>query len=75
MKYLLFFTCLCILKTLIAQHDHCFGIDTIFHQNGRIACVSEIDSLYAKCGQYQKYDTTGILIEEGFYEIKILLSA
>jgi len=55
---------------LIAQGDTNCKTDTSFHINGNIAYIMDIDTLHDYCGQYKEFDTTGILIVEGFYQIK-----
>lgn len=40
-------------------------IDTVYYKNGKVESITEIDSLYRRVGIYKKFDTTGVLIEEG----------
>lgn len=42
-------------------------VDTVYHRNGKIQRIMEMDSLFRGIGIYSEYDSTGILRIEGKY--------
>lgn len=70
-KYRLTIWFVIFLSFLNAQENPPYKIDTIWHSNGQVQSIYEINSENQFCGFYKEFDTLGNIYYEGNSSLKI----